>query len=116
MILSDSSGVFFCSTTASGFSSAEIFSPTVSTSSTTAGATCPTRFEYILKGTENTHGQITTGATQVDSTTQDLPAKGQTTNLTTKTETVYTDPTGDKFCMTCPHPELMPSPSPTPAH
>jgi membrane carboxypeptidase/penicillin-binding protein len=82
---------------------------------TTAGATCPTRFEYILKGTENTHGQITTGDTQIDSTTQDLPAKGQTTNLTTKTETVYTDPTGDRFCMTCPHPELMPSPTPTPA-
>ncbi|HUD04459.1 MAG TPA: PBP1A family penicillin-binding protein [Patescibacteria group bacterium] len=81
-----------------------------------AGATCPTRFEYILKGTENTRGQITTGDTQVDKTTQDLPAKGQTDNLETKTETVYTDPTGDKFCTTCPHPNLMPSPTPTPTH
>ncbi|HUD09384.1 MAG TPA: transglycosylase domain-containing protein [Patescibacteria group bacterium] len=81
---------------------------------TVAGATCSTRFEYILKGTENTHGQITTGDTQVDKTTQDLPAKGQTDNLETKTETVYTDPTGDRFCMTCPHPSLI-SPTPTPA-
>jgi membrane peptidoglycan carboxypeptidase len=81
---------------------------------TTAGATCSTRFEYILKGTEATRGQITTGDTQVDKTTQDLPAKGQTTNLDTKTETVYTDPTGDKFCLTCPHPVFMPSPTPTP--
>jgi 1A family penicillin-binding protein len=76
---------------------------------------CPTRFEYLLKGTENTHGQITTGDTQVDKTTQDLPAKGQTDNLESKTETVYIDPTGDRFCLTCPHPSLMPSPTPTPA-
>jgi 1A family penicillin-binding protein len=80
------------------------------------GATpCPTRFEYILKGTESSRGQVATGDTQVDKTTQDLPAKGQTDNLETKTETVYTDPTGDKFCLTCPHPNLMPSPTPTPA-
>jgi membrane peptidoglycan carboxypeptidase len=75
---------------------------------------CPTRFEYILKGTEAIKGQITTGDTQVDKTTGDLPAKGQTTNLDTKAETVYTDPTGDRFCITCPHPSFMPSPTPTP--
>jgi 1A family penicillin-binding protein len=84
---------------------------------TTGAAGCPTRFEYILKGTENTRGQITTGNTQVDKTTQDLPAKGQTDNLDTKTETVYTDPTGDKFCLTCPHPSLLsPTPTPAPGH
>jgi 1A family penicillin-binding protein len=77
------------------------------------GATCPTRFEYILKGTENSKGKVTTGDTQVDKTTQDLPAKGQTDNLETKAETVYTDPTGDRFCTTCPHPSLI-SPTPTP--
>lgn len=81
---------------------------------TTGAAGCPTRFEYILKGTENTKGQIITGPTQVEKTTQDLPAKGQVDNLDTKTETVYTDPTGDRFCLTCPHPEFMPSPTPTP--
>ena len=86
----------------------------LSTSTTSNNASCPTRFEYILKGTEATKGQITTGDTQVDKTTQDLPRKGQTDNLETKAETVYTDPTGDKFCLTCPHPSLMPSPTPTP--
>ena len=86
----------------------------LSTSTTGASGSCPTRFEYILKGTEATKGQITTGDTQVDKTTQDLPRKGQTDNLETKAETVYTDPTGDKFCLTCPHPSLMPSPTPTP--
>jgi penicillin-binding protein 1C len=77
------------------------------------GPPCPTRFEYILKGTENPHGQVVTGDTQVDKTTQDLPPKGQTDNLETKSETVYIDPTGDKFCLTCPHPALL-SPTPTP--
>jgi membrane carboxypeptidase/penicillin-binding protein len=82
---------------------------------TTAGAAgCPTRFEYILKGTEATKGQIITGDTSVDKTTQDLPAKGQTDNLENKTETIYTDPTGDRFCLTCPHPSLLASPTPTP--
>ena len=78
------------------------------------GATCPTRFEYMLKGTEASKGQVVTGDTQVDKTTQDLPAKGQTDNLDTKNETLYIDPTGDKYCLSCPHP--TPSPTPTPGH
>jgi penicillin-binding protein 1C len=80
----------------------------------TTGATCPTRFEYLLKGTEATKGQIVVGDTQVDKTTQDLPAKGQTDNLDTKSETLYIDPTGDKYCLSCPHP--TPSPTPVPGH
>jgi len=79
------------------------------------GPPCPTRFEYFLKGTEITRGQLVTGDTQIDKTTQDLPAKGQTENLETKNVTVFIDPTGDRFCITCPHPVLMPSPTPTPA-
>jgi penicillin-binding protein 1C len=86
-------------------------------STTTGTAGCPTRFEYILKGTENVKGQITTGDTPVDKTTQDLPAKGQVDNLETKSETIYTDPTGDRFCLTCPHPSLIsPTPTPAPTH
>jgi 1A family penicillin-binding protein len=76
------------------------------------GASCPTRFEYILKGTENNKGQIITGDTQIDKNSQNLPAKGQTDNLDTKNETVYVDPTGDRYCLTCPHP----SPTPQPGH
>jgi len=77
---------------------------------------CPTRFEYVLKGTESPKGQVTTGDTLIDKNIQDLPAKGQTDNLESKQETVYTDPTGDRFCLTCPHPSLLPSPTPTPTH
>ncbi len=75
---------------------------------------CPTRFEYFIKGSEVTKGSLTSGDTLVDKNTQDLPAKGQTDNLESKTETVYTDPTGDRYCITCPHP--TPTPTPTPAH
>ena len=75
---------------------------------------CPTRFEYFIRGSEVTKGSLTSGDTLVDKNTQDLPAKGQTDNLESKTETVYTDPTGDRYCITCPHP--TPTPTPTPAH
>ncbi len=77
------------------------------------GVSCPTRFEYFIKGTEKENGTLTSGPTMVDKTTQDLPAKGQTDNLESKQETVYTDPTGDKYCLTCPHPTPTPSPTPT---
>jgi penicillin-binding protein 1C len=79
-----------------------------------AGASCPTRFEYFIKGSENSTGKLSNENVAVDKTTQDLPAKGQTDNLETKSETIYTDPTGDKYCISCPHP--TPTPTPTPGH
>jgi membrane peptidoglycan carboxypeptidase len=79
-----------------------------------SGPSCPTRLEYFVKGTEPTKGQVGNEKVWVDKTTQDLPAKGQTDNLDSKDEVIYTDPTGDRYCLTCPHP--TPSPTPTPAH
>lgn len=81
---------------------------------TAGAATCPTRFEYFIRGSDKFSGQLTTGNINVDKNTQDLPAKGQTDNLESKPETVYTDPTGDQYCLTCPHPST--TPTPTPAH
>ncbi|MCL5019828.1 MAG: penicillin-binding protein [Patescibacteria group bacterium] len=78
------------------------------------GASCPTRFEYFIKGTENSTGKLSSEDVAVDKTTQDLPAKGQTDNLETKKETIYTDPTGDRYCISCPHP--TPTPAPTPGY
>lgn len=75
---------------------------------------CPTRLEYFITGKPSLSGTISTGETTIDKTTQDLPQKGQTDNLEQKTETVYTDPTGDRYCMTCPHPTPTPSPTPAP--
>lgn len=76
--------------------------------------TCPTRFEYFLKGIQPLDGQLTAQKIWVDKTTEDLPKKGQTDNLDLKDEVVYTDPTGDQYCLTCPHPTPAPSPTPAP--
>jgi len=81
-----------------------------------SGASCPTRFEYFIRGTEPTMAEPAAQNVMVDKNTQDLPAKGQTDNLEQKSEVIYTDPTGDRFCLTCPHPSLLPSPMPTPGH
>ncbi len=78
------------------------------------GSTCPTRLEYFIKGDEKDSGKVETKDVWIDKTTQDLPKKGQTDNLDLKNETVYTDPTGDQYCLTCPHPS--PTPTPTPTH
>ena len=75
---------------------------------------CPTRFEYFIKGTEQQKDSVSNQNVMVDKTTQDLPAKGQTQNLESKPETIYTDPTGDTYCLSCPHP--TPTPTPTPGH
>lgn len=71
---------------------------------------CPLRFEYFIKGSEP--NKIDPGRQKVfiDKTTNDLPKKGQTDNLEERNEIVVTDPTGDRYCVTCPHPQ----PSPTP--
>ena len=80
----------------------------------TTGGTCPTRFEYFIKGTETSIGKLSSENVFVDKTTQDLAKKGQTDNVEQKNETVFTDATGDQYCMSCPHP--TPTPTPTPGH
>ncbi len=77
-------------------------------------STCPTRLEYFIKGTENSKQEISSKQVWVDKTTQDLPKKGQTDNLELKDETVFTDATGDQYCITCPHPTPSPTPGPSP--
>lgn len=76
---------------------------------------CPTRMEYFIKGKEPVN-YVSQKNTWVDKNTQDLPAKGQTDNLELKDVTLLTDPVGDQYCLSCPHPSPSPSPSPTPAH
>ncbi|MGE5041674.1 MAG: transglycosylase domain-containing protein [Candidatus Levyibacteriota bacterium] len=72
---------------------------------------CPTRYEYFIKGTEP---QIDPGKQKVfvDKDSHDLPPKGKTDNLTEEDHRIVTDPTGDRYCVDCPHP--TPSPTPTP--
>lgn len=81
-------------------------------SAQTSGA-CPTRFEYFIKGTENVNvGSVSNEQVSIDKNTQDLAKKGQTDNIDQKQETVYKDPTGDQYCLSCPHPSTTPTPTP----
>lgn len=74
---------------------------------------CPTRFEYFMTGTQPK--QVDPGRIKVfvDKDTQDLPAKGKTDNLEEKDHRIVTDPTGDRYCATCPHPAAV-TPTPNP--
>jgi 1A family penicillin-binding protein len=79
-----------------------------------AGGTCPTRLEYFIKGSERSYGSIANESVLIDKTTQDLAPKGQVDNTEPKEQTIFTDVTGDKYCVSCPHLSPTPSPTPTP--
>ncbi len=74
---------------------------------------CPTRFEYFIKGTDPKNFDIMQNVA-IDKGTQDLAKPGQTDNIDHKDEIVSTDPAGNQYCLTCPHPS--PTPTPTPGH
>lgn len=76
---------------------------------------CQTRLEYFISGTENSLARYSSEKQNiwVDKDTQNLPSPGvPDTNVELKQENVVTDPTGEKFCVTCPTPSPTPSPSP----
>lgn len=66
---------------------------------------CPTRYEYFIKGTEPKQVDPGRQSVLIDKGTNDLAKPGQTENTESRNEVVVTDPTGDKYCLTCPHPE-----------
>lgn len=74
-------------------------------------AWCPTRFEYFIKGTDPKNFDVMQSV-PIDKTTNDLATVGQTTNVENRDEIVATDPIGNKYCLTCPHPDLNPTPTP----
>lgn len=74
---------------------------------------CPTRFEYFIKGKENTHARIVKEKVFIDKGTQAIAAPGQTDNVEEQEKTIVYDATGDKYCVDCAHPELL-TPTPTP--
>lgn len=74
---------------------------------------CPTRFEYFVKGKEPKEADDSFHPALIDKTTNDLASPGQTDNIEYRDAIVVTDPTGDSWCLTCPHPELLPTPTPT---
>lgn len=66
---------------------------------------CPTRFEYFVKGKEPNKVDPGRQSVLIDKSTNDLAKSGQTDNVESRNEVVVTDPTGDRYCITCPHPE-----------
>lgn len=76
---------------------------------------CPTRFEYFIKGKENTRAKITREKVFIDKGTQALAGPDQKDNIEEQERTIIVDATGDKYCVDCAHPELVsPTPSPQP--
>jgi len=71
---------------------------------------CPTRFEYFVKGSEPNKFDPGRQKVFVDKGTHDLANPGQTENVEEKDELIVTDPTGDRYCLSCPHPEPTKAP------
>jgi len=74
---------------------------------------CKTRFEYFIKNTETNKIEYGKQNVWVDKTTQDIAKEGQTENLELKEVVIVKDPAGDTYCLSCPHPDLTPTPTPT---
>ena len=76
---------------------------------------CPTRFEYLIKGTENKTGaSIKREKVWIDKGTNAQAAAGQTDNVEEREESVMVDSFGNKFCISCAHPTPQPSPTKAP--
>lgn len=78
---------------------------------------CPTRFEYFVRGTENTLTRYIAEKQNiwVNKDTQQPPPPGSDDkNLELKEQTVIKDATGETFCLSCPTPTPSASPSPSP--
>ncbi len=71
---------------------------------------CATRFEYLIKGSEQKKVAVTKQKVFIDKTTNQLAKPGQTENVEEREETMITDPSGNKFCASC----ARPNPTPTP--
>lgn len=73
---------------------------------------CGTRFEYFIRGTEPNRIEEFKQKVWIDKTTQDLAKPGQTDNVEEKEKLIVSDPTGDGFCLDCPHLNLTSTPNP----
>lgn len=75
-----------------------------------ATGSCPSRFEYFIKGAEPKLGTAKRESVWIDKTTQDLAKPGQTDNVESKEALIITDPLGNRYCVTCAHPTPTPKP------
>lgn len=76
---------------------------------------CQTRFEYFVRGTENTLARYIAEKQNlwINKDTQQPPPPGtEDKNIELKEQIVVKDPTGETFCLSCPTPTPSPSPGP----
>lgn len=76
---------------------------------------CQTRFEYFVRGTENTLTRYIAEKQNlwINKDTQQPPPPGSDDkNIELKEQTVIKDATGETFCLSCPTPTPSPSPRP----
>lgn len=66
---------------------------------------CPTRYEFFIRGTEPQKYDTGKQKVFIDKGTHDLAISGQTDNIEEKDEFIVTDPTGERYCISCPHQE-----------
>ncbi len=79
------------------------------------GQTCDLKPDYFIKGKYPKAKDPGQQAVFVKKDSQTLITDPKDTdNTEPKNEYIIQDPTGDKYCVTCNHPELSPSPTPTP--
>lgn len=71
---------------------------------------CATRFEYLIRGTEEKKVAVSRQKVFIDKGTQQIAKPGQTENVEEREESIITDPLGNKFCVSC----ARPTPQPTP--
>lgn len=75
---------------------------------------CPTRFEYFIKGTEPKKTDAGLQKVFIDKTTNDLAKPGQTDNVEERDEMIVTDPLNNRYCVTCAHITPPPAGGPSP--
>ncbi len=78
------------------------------------GQSCETKGEYFIRNKIPKKIDLGKQKVFIDKGTNDLASAGQTDNVEEREEYIVQDPLGDKYCLSCPHPELSPSPTPTP--
>jgi penicillin-binding protein 1C len=69
---------------------------------------CPTRFEYFIKGTQPKRSDSGLQKVFIDKTTNDLARPGQTENVEERDEVIIMDPLNNRYCVTCSHPTPTP--------
>jgi len=69
---------------------------------------CPTRFEYFIKGTQPKRSDSGLQKVFIDKTTNELAKPGQTENVEERDEVIVTDPLNNRYCVTCSHPSPTP--------